>query len=609
MIVGRAQFDEVVGRLRASPRLTVDTETTGLRPYHGDRLFSVILKAPDQEPCYFNFQAQQGVGTEHVLTPAHLREVISLLADPTKQYAFFNASYDLHILSREGCEVSGEVYCAQVGARLLRNSHLKVYSLEECAAEVGVPKSSAVDDYIDEHGLSEKVAIPGKKTKVEKKFFDRVPLDIIGPYGCQDTAATEAVAGYQRAEFAKRPPAHAALVANEMRLIKTVHRMEARGVLIDRPYCERALVYENDRVSKALEEFHRITGRAFTASNKLFAEVFADERDKWAYTDKGNPSFEYDVIKYFQSPAAKAVLSYRDAKSRADFYQGFLYHADCDGVVHPHFLQDGTATGRFSSSEPNLQNMTSEEDEEDLQQEFVVRRAIIPRPGHVFIMPDYSQMEYRMMFDYVCTIAGYLVEVARQIKEEGKDPHQATADVVTGMGFDLQRKRAKNGNFAFLYGSGDKTLAKTIGATVDEAARLREMLLRATPEMGRFISQVKTTAKVRGWVTNWFGRYLFCDDPNHAYKMPNHLIQGGCADVNKIGLNLMDEYLLGRKSKLVLTIHDENPVEVHESELAEVPRRCKELMESVYPHKYLPMAVDMEWSYKSLADKKKGFPA
>jgi DNA polymerase-1 len=90
--------------------------------------------------------------------------------------------------------------------------------------------------------------------------------------------------------------------------------------------------------------------------------------------------------------------------------------------------------------------------------------------------------------------------------------------------------------------------------------------------------------------------------------MTNYLIQGGCADVVKVAMNRVDELLLGKKSRMVLTIHDELPCEVHESEVAFIPQQVKEIMETVFPYKYLPLTCGMEWSDKSLGDKKKGFP-
>jgi DNA polymerase I-like protein with 3'-5' exonuclease and polymerase domains len=625
VLVGRAQFASVVQALQSTRECALDTETTGLRPFHGNRLFSLILApiragqgGPEITPYYFNFWPYPGLAADQVLTPWHLAQLGPLFADPVRIWYGHNITFDMHMLAREGHELKGVVYDTMAGARVEYNEH-QDYDLGSCGARIGVAKDEGVIQYIQEHGLWEWEVVPGKKQRKKNLFFYKVPLEIIVPYGCQDTVVAGKLAASQARSVAKarEEMAHAKnvptiqkVLTNEIRLTKTVWRMQEVGLKIDRPYCVRAAAYEDDRSQKAIEGFKKETGRDFIASPKLFAEVFASEKELWEYTDKGNPSFESEVLKHFKSPAAVAVQTYRDAKSKADFYRGFLYHADDQDIVHPNFNQSQAKTGRFSSSNPNFQNLTSEEEEEELAQEFVVRRAIIPRDGFIFVMPDYDQMEYRMMFDYACQLVGHLTEVARQIKEEGKDPHQATADVVTAGGTELKRKRAKNGNFAFLYGSGYDTLAKTIGSTRQEAIHLKEMLRQAMPEVQRFVDEVSGTAKRRGYVFDWAGRKFYFPDRNYAYKAPNSVIQGGCADVTKFAMNDVDEEIVvrGYKSRMIATIHDELPTEVHESEILVVPRMMKEKMESQYPWQYLPLTAGMEWSSKSLADKVKGFP-
>jgi DNA polymerase-1 len=631
-LVTRSNFDHFLQTWGCAQHLALDTETTGLRPYHGDRLFSIAL-APLADPgtpigkllgtpaAYLNFWPYADMDKEAILTPAHLERLRdSLFADASKTWYIHNAKFDLAMLAASGIQLAGEIHCTKAIARVEYNEHLN-YDLAACGERIGIQKDDRVERYLEENKLWEWETIPGKKQRKKNYFFTRVPFDIIAPYALQDARVCAGLAVHQTQALgeldAEHRESHGAtggelpgvlhIVRNEKRLTRTVFEMERVGVKIDRPYCVRAARYESDRAATAARDFARETGRPYAASPKLFAEIFASERDKWQLTEKGNPSFESDVLEKFDHPAAKLVLKLRDAKSREDFYNGFLYHADADDVIHPNFNPDGTVTGRFSSSNPNLQNLTSEEGQEE--QEFLVRRAIIPRPGYVFIMPDYDQMEYRMMFDYACQLWGSETEIVTRIKRDGLDPHQATADAVTAMGFPLERKKAKNGNFAILYGAGDKTLAATIKATVLEAKKLRQNIFQAAPEIEKFVDKVIELATKRKYIINWAGRRSYCPNPRFAYQFPNRLIQGGTADVNKFALNGIADYFRGMKSRLVLTIHDENPCEIHESEIETAPRRVKEIMESIYPAKYLPLTAGMEWSATSLADKKKGFPA
>lgn len=595
MIVTRENYKHCLGQIALTPEASLDTETTGLRPYHGDRLFSVII-ANALTTLYFNFQCYPGLPPESTLLPEHLHGLQALFSDPHRVWYLHNAKYDMSILAVEGLELAGTIHCCKSTERIIFNDYLPgTYDLDSCAARRGLSKDKAVERYIEEHALwdwtpPEK---PGKREKLP--HYEKVPYSIIVPYGECDGGITFSLATRQEKELQDIHLANNSLLPsifnihkNEQRLIKTIHRMEKRGVLIDKGYCVRAALWENGRVQKATEEFKRITGQDFKASGKLFAHVFESERDKWHFTKAGNPSFECDALGTFENPAAREVLTYRDAKSRGDFYRGFLYHADSQGVIHPTFDPAGAATGRFSSSAPNFQNLTSEEEEEQLAQEFVVRRAIIPRPGFVLYGRDYKQMEYVMTADYAARMWGSVTEMVQRIRR-GEDVHQATADIVTAGGTPLTRKRAKNVNFAFLYGSGYDTLAATAGCSRAEAIALKDSVKAALPEVQKLIENVSVTARTKGFIRNWAGRISHLQDRNFAYAMTNYLIQGGCADVNKFALNRVDEYLLGMKSRLIMTIHDEMVLELHESEVDVVPQKIKELMDTVYPGKYLSL--------------------
>ncbi len=597
--------------------LSLDTETTGLRAYHGDRLFSIII-GDDYNQWYFNFQAYPGMPVEQILLDRHLELMTDLFQNREALWYLHNAPFDIAMLAQENLKIQGTIHCTKAGARVLYNDHLG-YSLDDCAGRIGFHKDDAVKKYVMDHELWEWETIPGKKARKKRLFYHKVPPDIIIPYGETDAKITRILGKHQEEAIKKideeplygkddQPrsvPPLSHILANERRLTRTVCNMEAVGLKIDGPYCVRASRYELERAEKAGQEFKRLSGSDFKSSGKLFAVVFASDQENWKLTELGNPSFDSDVLKKFKNPAAQCVLDYRDAKSKSDFYHSFLYHADSQGYLHPHLDPSGTGTGRFSSSDPNFQNLTSEEGDED--QEFIVRRAIIPPEGFFYIMPDYDQMEYRMMFEYVCRFKKRVTEIVTKILE-GHDPHQATADEVTNRGFPLSRKHAKNGNFAILYGAGDQVLADTIGSTKDAARELKRLIFLANPELKEWIGAVINAAEYSHWVANWAGRRYSFPIRDYSYRAPNYLIQGGCADVVKFAMNEIDTFLYGYKSKLVLQIHDELPILVHESEAHFIPQKVKSIMEGIFPAKYLPLTCGMEYSKKSLGDKIKGFP-
>lgn len=629
MLVAQQNFDSVLSHLLEQEELGLDTETTGLRMFHGDRLFSIII-ASHLETYYFNFIPYDGVEQDLVLTRTHLEKMKPLWAKtPLVWYIQNAANFDLPILAQDGIILAGEIHCTKAIGRVLYNDYHgnsdQQYSLEKQLERIGMAKDDKVKEYIEKHKLWTDVIVEGKAEPYRIKHFDRVPFNIIVPYGEMDAHGTLVLGLHQTVGIKKLD--HEATVAgrklygedftpsrtvwnvveNERRLQKTLFRMKMEGVLADIPYCKRAAAYETDRMQKAVEGFKRETGRDFSASAPLFEEVFASEKHKWGYTEKGNPSFESDNLKKLDNPAAALILQYRDAKARSDFYNGFLFFSDSKGNVHPNYKPEGTVHGRFSSSEPNFQNLTSEDDEESLEQEFVVRRALIPPPGYIFIMPDWKQMEYKFLLELACRLLGYETPMMKLVKG-GADFHDSTIAMAAQAGAQIVRKEAKTGNFLTVYGGGAGALADTLKIPLSHAHRIRHAIFSGMPEMKTFIDACSKTAEERGYVMNWMGRRSYFPNKRFSYKACNYVVSGGCADITKLAMNRIDEAMLEMKSKLVMTIHDELPCKVHESEISTAPKIINDIMETAYQGKYLQLTCDMEWSAKSLADKIKGFP-
>lgn len=611
MLVGRADFERVVTELSKEMRLSLDFETTGLRMFHGDRFFSFII-ANAKIPYYFNFLPYADLGSEYVLTRYHWEKMEALFKDPTKTwYIQRAANFDLCIASVDGFFIEGRIHCTQAIGRVEYNDHMS-FSLEDQLARIGRVKTDEVKKYIMEHKLYTDVKVPGK-AKVERRLhYDRVPFKLMLPYGENDGLETFHLGEWQEKSITNQDvdsrPGRTLrnVLINERRLQKTIHRMKHQGVLIDRKYCEEAARFEQGRMRRAHEQFRKETGIPYKDSGKLFAEVFKSDKERWEYTDKNNPSFESTVLKRFEHPGARAVLDAREAKSNSDFYQGFLYHADSQGRVHPNYNPEGATHGRFSSSEPNFQNLTSDEDEVEL--EFMVRKAIIPSPGFLLIMPDFDQMEYRFMLEMACRLKGEKTKLVELVLG-GLDVHEATAQVANQAGFKITRYQAKTTNFLTLYGGGNKKLADGLGCSIEQAKAIRRAIFQSSPEIQAYIHHIMRTAEQRGYITNWFGRRCHFSNRAYAYRAPNYHTSGGCADIVKIAMNGIDEFLLDKKSRMIMTVHDELPIEVHESEIDTVPHVVKGIMENAFESQYLPLTVGMKWSNKSLGDKVKGFPA
>lgn len=615
LLVDEQNFGTTIEKLKTRKLLSIDSETTGLRPYHGDRLFCISI-SDVTEDYYFNFHPKH----EPLLTDSHLKALNEILftADDKRMWVLHNAKFDMAMLAGVGCELKGYIHDTKTCSRVLFNERLK-HDLATCAKDVGFAKDDAPEKYIMENNLWEWEVIPGKDARQKKKFYDRVPFDIIAPYACKDTRITYQLAcwqvlqldAYEKEKLASWP-SQWDVMKNESKLTRTVYEMERRGVRINVGYCQLAAWTLSERMKELEAKFFEQTGVKFNNGTNCFKQAFSGEDitfGKPTKTGKVNAKFDSDAFTRFKHPAAATVLQWRDTKKTAEYFYNFLYHADKDHIVHANFNQDGTATGRFSSSAPNLQNLTKDEDPGS-SSDFLVRRSFVPRDGYFFAMFDYDQMEYKLMLDY----AG-ATELIKKVNG-GMDVHQATADVA-----GITRSSAKTTNFSVLYGAGDTLLAERLKVSLSEAQRVKNSIFRAAPEIDDFINNVMDAIERRHFIFNWFGRrYNFPNirffnkrmgkwmESRMAYKGPNYLIQGGCADVVKVAMNRIHDYLKPLKSKMVLQIHDEVVIECHNTEAHILPD-IKKIMESVYqPQNGLAMSVGVAHSFKNLADKTEGYP-
>lgn len=595
-VVSVSQFTSVVKRLTRTEVLSVDTETTGLQPYKDDRLFSVQF-ADETDEFYFNFN-EEYPGQD--LLP---REWIQLLRQIFLSPGLLighNIKFDLHFLAKEGLEFTRELWDTKAMARLEYNEHMK-YSLEDCGERIGVPKDGRVKEWLDQNHCYERESIEGKKSTFKRYFFAKVPFDIIVPYGCKDARVTYELAKFQRGRFADiesrlipGAPSPSGVAENERRLTRVCFKMEREGIRIDRRYCALARDFELSRASAATRTWESLAGRGFVDSAKVLGPVFQAHGIKAGVTEKGNASFTDEVLSPQRDhPLVASLLTYRDSMKRANtYFANYLQLADRQDRIHASCKQDGTATGRFSYADPNLQNLTAED-----ESEWPVRRAFIPDPDCYLLSIDYAQMEYRLMLDYAQEMS-----VVEQILQ-GVDVHEACAKLM-----GVPRSQAKNINFALLYGAGTGKLARMLGVEIDRAHQLRNKYFRTLPRVQHFIRTVMDTAEKRGYIFNWMGRQCVFPDPRFAYKAGNVLIQGGCADIVKVAMVRLDQHLRNCRTKLNVNVHDECLFNLHQSEVS-IVTDLVHIMKTAYTAKVLPMECSVSYSAKSWHDLEEGMPA
>jgi len=553
-------------------------------------VFAVIC-ATEADVFYFNFNQYEGV---EVLPESVLEDIRYLYMNVRKTVFMANAKFDLHFLEVDPNKLHAKIYDVLTNERLIDNSLLS-YSLANVAKRYGYEKLDTVEEYIKEHGLYEWQTIPGKKSRLKNKFYARVPFEIIQPYGEADARVTYDIGRKQLAELERLHLSeenvpyeswsnrkYERIVELESKIIPICYKMERDGIMLDRQFCEIRAKEETEKYEKAARNFKDLTGEKFLDSGKALARVFEKIGIEVPRTEKGNPSITDDWLEESDNSLSVLIKEYRQASKIANtYYKNYLFFMDSDGVIRPNMKPSGTATGRFSYSDPNLQNVPSDSE---------VRKAFVPRPNYYFASIDFSQQEFRMALDY----AGEFT-LAEMISN-GLDAHDATAELAK-----ITRKQAKTLNFAVLYGSGGKKIASMIGVSEDEGKEFRRQYFKALPFLSGVIKRFSGIAKNRHYLRTWAGRILRFPEGDFSYKGMNAVIQGGCADVSKFAMVELSAFLKNKKSRMVLQVHDEFIFEIHNDEKG-IEKNLAEIMENVYPYRILKLTTSISTSEKSWGD-------
>jgi DNA polymerase-1 len=537
-------------------------------------MFSLILAVKGGNSYYFNFHDYKD--NSPVINRRVLFDLKHLFTSPNILWVMANAKFDMHKKHQDDVKLNGRVYDVLLMARIQYNKHMS-YSLDACLKRIGLAKDDKVSLWIKDNKAYSMVEVPGKKTKEKNLHYDRVPFDIIVPYGFSDAEDTLKLFEHQMEYFNREENSEQlTLVDSNIQLTTTVFEMEKRGILINTEYCEQmseTLAIDLKVIESRIET---ITGKQYKGGPKWLVEVLAEQGIEVTFSDKGNAELDHDVLSKIDNAVAHLVLELREKEKQLGFYQNLL-RFQVDGVIHTNFRINGTDTMRFSSGDPNLQNIPACEK----GVEATVRHAFRPRPGYYFLSVDYSSMEFRLCVD----IAGETSMI--DAINNGLDPHQQVADM---MGAD--RKAAKTLNFLSLYGGGAQRLADQLGCDLSRAKVLKAQYHSALPNVNRLHQDVQGVARSRGYVRNKYGMRYYLDDDSRAYAMVNHLIQGTGACIIRSAMNKLAFFLEGTRSAMLLQIHDELVCEIHETELHLIPEIIRIMEQEYTPINGMPMKCD-----------------
>ena len=387
----------------------------------------------------------------------------------------------------------------------------------------------------------------------------------------------------------------------EMPLVFALYQMEQNGVKIDGPALRVYGEQLGSRIVELEKEIYELAGETFNINSPKQLGVILFEKMELPHGKKTKTGYSTsaDVLEKLATeyPIVSKILDYRQlTKLKSTYADGLANYIGEDERIHGKFNQTITATGRISSTEPNLQNIPVR-----MELGRLIRKVFVPAEGYLFVDADYSQIELRILAH--CSGDEQLIEAYR----ESKDIHRITASQVFGVPFDevtdLQRRNAKAVNFGIVYGISSFGLSQDLSITKKEAAQYIENYFMTYPGIKTFLDNAVASGKELGYVTTLFGRRRPVPELSSGNFMQrsfgervamNSPIQGSAADIMKIAMigvhkRLKEENL---KSRLVLQVHDELLIEAHESEVEKV----KEILAYEMEHAAqlsVPLEVDM----------------
>jgi DNA polymerase I len=580
-IVDEAALEGVARELRARGRFAIVAETSTESPMRGSVVGFGLAGA---DSAHYLPVGHRYVGAPPQLDARVIGRVLGpLLADPGVKKASHDAKHVGVALGRLGIRVEGVVLDTMLGSYLLdpETPHeLGELSAKELGAGVGaaaslVPKARGREAGFEEARVEEAALLVGARAHAVEKLWDRVTAKL----------AEEGLT--------------AVLDRIELPLSALLAKMEMAGVLVDTD----VLRHLGRRVEKELEalehEAHRIAGRVFNVNSprQLETLLFDELKLKHARRTKTSRSTDADTLEGLaeEHPLPKVILEIRQlAKLKGTYIDTLpgLMNPDTRRI-HTRWEQAVAATGRLSSSDPNLQNIPIRT---ELGRE--IRAAFVAPPGHVLVSADYSQIELRVLAHL--SKDAVLVDAFRS----AQDVHTRTAMEIFGVKeADVNaelRRRAKAVNFGIIYGQGDSGLAKSLGIPRTEAAMFIAAYFRRYEGVRRFMNEVLESARAAGSVRTLFGRRRMVPDirsENRARRLAaeriamNTPIQGTAADLLKLAMLAFAEPPTPG-ARMVLTVHDELVFEVPEAEADTALERIRKAMESVHPLE-VPLVVDV----------------
>ena len=563
--------------------LSLDTETTSTNAIDAE-LVGLSFSVEEKEAFYVAIPANREEALKFVNIFKPLYE------NPKIMKVGQNIKYDYEILMNYGVEIQGKMFDTMIAHYLIQP---ELYHNMDYLAEVYLHYQTVhIEDLI------------GPKGKSQKSMRDLSPAEVY-EYAAEDADITLRLKNVLEPKL-KELNLEELFWNVEMPLVPVLAHMEMNGVCIDTATLKETSNNLTNRLAEIEHQIYEMAGESFNIASPrqvgeiLFGKMKIVEKPKKTKTGQYVTSEEVLQQLRSKSPIIDEILNYRGLKKLLSTYVDSLPKLinPRTGHIHASFNQAITATGRLSSSDPNLQNIPVRDDDGK-----EIRRCFIPEPGCLFFSADYSQIELRIM--------AHLSEDPNMVEafREGSDIHAATAAKIWHEDIkqvtDAQRKKAKTANFGIIYGITTFGLAQRMNIENKEAKQIIEDYFHTFPGVKAYMEKAKEIVRQKGYAETLFRRRRYLPDINshnatvrgfaerNAINAP---IQGSEADIIKVAMvRIFNRFKAeGIKSKMIIQVHDELNFSVYPEEKEKVEQIVVEEMQNAYQLN-VPLVADAGW--------------
>ncbi len=586
LILEEKDFLQWVTRAAKADLLAVDTETTSLN-YMDAQLVGLSLSIKEGEAAYIPVMHDYMGAPPQLDRDFVLKQLKPLFEDSSRPKVGQNLKYDMHILANHGINLEG----------VSEDTMLESYVINSTSRH---DLDSLALSYLD-HTTIHFEEVAGKGAK--QLTFNQVDIEQAGLYAAEDADITLRLHNRLKSKLAKEPELEEVYRDIEIPLLPVLCRIERHGTLIDISMLHQHSRVLGERMLEIEKQAYELAGEEFNLGSPKQLQAILYEKLQLPVlkkTPKGQPSTAEPVLQELalDYPLPQAILEYRSFSKLKSTYTDKLplQVNPATGRIHTSYHQAVTATGRLSSSNPNLQNIPVRTEEGRK-----IRQAFIAPPGHSLLAADYSQIELRIMA-HLSGDEG-LLEAFRQ----ERDVHSSTAAEVFGVAFDAvtaeQRRRAKAINFGLIYGMSAFGLARQLGISRKEAQNYMTLYFARYPRVHDYMDQIRQQAAENGYVETLFGRRLYLPEINSRNGMRrqaaeraaiNAPMQGTAADIIKKAMVSVDGWLKASEfnAHVIMQVHDELVLEVPDALIEPVTKGLLHCMSDTVTLD-VPLTVDV----------------